>query len=37
MSKLDDVIKNMNKKAQEEIVSSGLHKYNRERIPFTSP
>ena len=37
MSKLDDVIKKMNKQANEEIVSVGLHDYNCERIPFTSP
>ena len=37
MSKLDDVIKGMNKKAQEEVVSVGLHNYTCERIPFTSP
>lgn len=37
MKKLDEIIKGMNKKADEEVVSVGLHKYNRERIPFTSP
>ena len=34
---LDDVIKNMNKKAGEVIVTKGLSEYNYERIPFTSP
>ena len=37
MSKLDDVIKKMNKQADEEIVKVGLPEYNCERIPFTSP
>lgn len=35
--KLDDIIKEMNKKAKEEIVSTGLPTYACKRIPFTSP
>ena len=34
---LDDVIKEMNKKAGEEIVTKGLSVYNYSHIPFTSP
>lgn len=37
MSKIDDLIKEMNKKAKEEIVTVGLSSYDYERIPFTSP
>jgi len=37
MSKLDDVIKDMNKKAKEDVVSTGLPSYDCNRIPFTSP
>ena len=37
MSKLDDVIKKMNKQANEDIVALGMHNYKCERIPFTSP
>lgn len=34
---LEDVIKNMNKKAGEVIVTKGLSEYKYDRIPFTSP
>lgn len=34
---LDDLIKEMNKKAGETIVTRGLVEYSYERIPFTSP
>ena len=34
---LDDLIKDMNKKAGETIVTRGLAEYDYERIPFTSP
>jgi len=37
MSKLDDVIKEMNKKTKEEVVTLGLPSYSCKRIPFTSP
>lgn len=37
MSKLNDVISSMNKKANEDVVSVGLPSYNHKRIPFTSP
>lgn len=37
MSKLDDVIKEMNKKAKEDVVNVGLPSYTAQRIPFTSP
>lgn len=37
MSKLDEVIKSMNKSAGEEIITEGLPSYKHERIPFTSP
>ena len=36
-SKMDALIKEMNKKAKEEIVTVGLSEYDYERIPFTSP
>ena len=36
MSKLDDVIKELNKKTKEELVTTGLPQYNVKRIPFTS-
>lgn len=36
-SKLDAIIKEVNKKAKEEIMSVGLNSYNYRRIPFTSP
>lgn len=35
--KLDEVIKNVNKTAKDEILSKGLSAYDYERIPFTSP
>lgn len=34
---LDDVIKDMNKKAKEDVVQMGLPTYSYKRIPFTSP
>lgn len=34
---LDELIKDMNKKAGEIIISRGLQEYSYERIPFTSP
>ena len=37
MSKLDEVIKEMNKKTKEEVVTFGLPSYSYKRIPFTSP
>lgn len=37
MSKMDEIIKNMNKRAKEEIVKTGLSEYSYQRIPFTSP
>ena len=37
MSKLDDVIKDLNKKTKEEVVTVGLPSYDFKRIPFTSP
>ena len=37
MPKLDDVIKDLNKKSKEEIVTVGLPTYEFKRIPFTSP
>lgn len=36
MSKLDDVIKEMNKKTKEEVVTIGLPTYGYKKIPFTS-
>ena len=36
-TKMDEIIKNMNKEAHEEIVTCGLSEYNYQRIPFTSP
>lgn len=36
-SKLDELIKNVNKKAKEEIMTVGLSDYDMPRIPFTSP
>ena len=36
-SKLDVLIKEVNKKAKEEIVTVGLNDYSYHRIPFTSP
>lgn len=37
MSKMDELIKQINKDAQEEILSLGLNDFNYKRIPFTSP
>lgn len=37
MSKLDEVIADMNKKVKEDVVTSGLPKYDYKKIPFTSP
>lgn len=37
MSKLDELIKNINKAAKEEIISEGMSEFEYERIPFTSP
>ena len=37
MSKLDEVIKGLNSKAKENIVTVGLPSYTHKRIPFTSP
>lgn len=37
MSKLDDVIADINKKAKENVVTVGLPVYTTRRIPFTSP
>lgn len=34
---LDDVIKDMNRKAKETVVTNGLSEYDYDRIPFTSP
>ena len=36
-TKLDALIKEVNKKAKEEIVTVGLNDYSYHRIPFTSP
>ena len=36
-SKMDEIIKNVNKRAKEEIMSIGLGEFNYDRIPFTSP
>ena len=36
-SKLDELIKDVNKRAREEIVTVGLNDYAYHRIPFTSP
>ena len=36
-TKMDELIKNMNKNAHEEIVTIGLNEFNYQRIPFTSP
>lgn len=36
-TKMDELIKEMNKKAKEEIITEGLSEYNYQRIPFTSP
>lgn len=36
-SRLDAIMKDVNKKAKEEILSVGLNSYDYTRIPFTSP
>lgn len=36
-TKLDAIIKEVNKKAKEEIMTVGMSSYNYKRIPFTSP
>ena len=36
-SKLDELIKEVNKKAKEDIITVGLNEYSYTRIPFTSP
>lgn len=35
--KLDEIVKNANKKFKEEIITQGLSEYTYKRIPFTSP
>ena len=37
MTKLDEVMKDFNKKFKEDLVHHGAGEYNYERIPFTSP
>lgn len=37
MSKIDEVMKDFNKKFKEDLVHTGLSEYDYERIPFTSP
>lgn len=37
MSKMEELIKQINKNAGEEIISNGLSSYDYKRIPFTSP
>lgn len=37
MSKMDEIIKNVNKRAKEEIITKGLSEFDYNRIPFTSP
>lgn len=37
MTKIEELIKEMNKKAKEDIVHIGLSEYDYTRIPFTSP
>lgn len=36
-TKLDEIVKNVNKSAKEDILSRGLSDYTYTRIPFTSP
>ena len=36
-TKLDEIVKNVNKSAKEDILSKGLSDYSYTRIPFTSP
>lgn len=35
--KLDEIIKDINKKAKSELISKGVSTYDYEKIPFTSP
>ena len=35
--KLDEIVKNVNKNAKEEILTKGLSEFDYTRIPFTSP
>ena len=35
--KLDEIVKNANRRAKEEIMTLGLNDYSYKRIPFTSP
>lgn len=35
--KLDEIMKNANKRAKEEILTQGLNEFSYKRIPFTSP
>ena len=37
MSKIDEVMKDFNKKFKEDLVHEGLSEYDYKRIPFTSP
>ena len=37
MPSLNDIIKEMNKKSKEDVITVGLPEYSFERIPFTSP
>lgn len=37
MAGLDDLIKEFNKKAKEEVITTGLNTYSYEKVPFTSP
>ena len=37
MSKLDDIIKDFNKKSETAVITVGLPTYKCKRIPFTSP
>ena len=36
-TKLDEVMKDFNKRFKEELVHHGVSQYDYERIPFTSP
>lgn len=36
-TKLDEIVKNVNKAAKEDILSKGLSEFDYQRIPFTSP
>ena len=36
-TKMDELIRDMNKKAKETIITKGLSEYTYQRIPFTSP